>query len=119
MTDLERLSRLETQYQELADIIEQLAKDLELASVNLHHGLKGQRAETQPQQTTIDKLLPPELTELLTVTTQGEYVTLKPRQFLGSEAFAKIASAVKAAGGEYVSAGRDSHFRILSKLVKT
>jgi hypothetical protein len=35
--------------------------------------------------------------------------------FLGSENFAKIASAVRGMGGEYISAGKDSHFRVPKK----
>jgi len=38
---------------------------------------------------------------------------IKPRKYLGRENFAKIADIVKnQLGGEYISAGRDSHFRI-------
>jgi len=43
---------------------------------------------------------------------KGEYIIIKPKQFLGSENFAKIASAVRGMGGEYISAGKDSHFRV-------
>ena len=43
------------------------------------------------------------------------YVHVKPKKFLGSENFAKIARVVKDNGGEYVSAGRDSHFRVYLK----
>ena len=39
-------------------------------------------------------------------------IIVKPRQFLGSENFAKIASAIRAIGGQYVSAGKASHFEI-------
>jgi len=39
-------------------------------------------------------------------------VIVKPRKFLGSENFAKIASAIRAIGGQYVSAGKASHFEI-------
>ena len=39
-------------------------------------------------------------------------VIITPKQFLGAENFAKIASVVNNLGGEYVSAGKNSHFRI-------
>ena len=42
-------------------------------------------------------------------------IIIKPRQFLGSENFARIAAVVRNAGGEYVSAGKDSHFRVPAK----
>jgi len=57
-------------------------------------------------------MFPEELEGLLMFEEKGEYIVIKPRQYLGSENFAKIASIVRGAGGEYISAGRDSHFRI-------
>ena len=44
-----------------------------------------------------------------------DYITVKPKQFLGSDNFAKIASTIRGMGGEYISAGKDSHFRIPKK----
>ncbi|NIV44534.1 hypothetical protein GWN49_06630 [Candidatus Bathyarchaeota archaeon] len=41
-----------------------------------------------------------------------EYVSIKPRQYLGSDNFAKIASIIRDEGGEYISAGKESHFRV-------
>jgi hypothetical protein len=58
---------------------------------------------------------PEDLESLLTFEEKGDYIIVKPRQFLGSENFAKVASTVRGMGGEYISAGRDSHFRILKK----
>lgn len=60
-------------------------------------------------------MFPNDLEALLTFEEKGDYITIKPRQFLGSENFAKIASAVRGVGGEYISAGKDSHFRIKKK----
>ena len=42
----------------------------------------------------------------------GKFVIVKPRRFLGSDNFAKIANIVRELGGEYISAGRNSHFKI-------
>ncbi len=53
-----------------------------------------------------------ELEELLSFEDAGGFIKVKPRQYLGSDNFAKIASTIREAGGEYISAGRDSHFRI-------
>jgi hypothetical protein len=58
---------------------------------------------------------PPDLENLLNIEERNDYIIIKPRQFLGSENFAKIASAVRGMGGEYISAGKDSHFRVLKK----
>lgn len=63
---------------------------------------------------TVKALFPKDLADMLyfDLTPSGEWVTVRPRQYLGSENFAKIASIVRSAGGEYVSAGKESHFRI-------
>ena len=58
---------------------------------------------------------PEELEARLSFEEKGDYIIIKPKQFLGSENFAKIASAVRGMGGEYISAGKDSHFRVPKK----
>jgi hypothetical protein len=60
-------------------------------------------------------LFPENLESMLAFEDKGDYVMIKPKQFLGSENFAKIASTVRGIGGEYISAGRDSHFRVYKK----
>jgi len=57
-------------------------------------------------------MFPQELEDLLTFTEKDDYIMIKPRQYLGSENFAKIASIIRGAGGQYISAGKDSHFRV-------
>ena len=63
----------------------------------------------------IRMMFPEELDNMLAFEDKDEYVMIKPKQFLGSENFAKIASTVRGIGGEYISAGRDSHFRVHKK----
>lgn len=60
----------------------------------------------------IRTMFPKELEDMLTFEETGKYIVIKPRQYLGSENFAKIASLVRSAGGEYISAGKESHFRV-------
>jgi hypothetical protein len=60
----------------------------------------------------IKMVFPEDLENLLSFEEKDDYVIIKPRQFLGSENFAKIASAVRGMGGDYVSAGKASHFRV-------
>ena len=57
-------------------------------------------------------LFPSDLEGMLTFEESGNYIVIKPRRFLGSDNFAKIASIVRGAGGEYVSAGKQSHFKV-------
>lgn len=54
-----------------------------------------------------------EFADMLVFEDIGKYIVAKPRQFLGSENFAKIASIFRKLGGEYISAGKESHFRVL------
>ena len=58
---------------------------------------------------------PEELETRLSFEEKGDFIIIKPKQFLGSENFAKIASAVRGMGGEYISAGKESHFRVPKK----
>jgi len=60
----------------------------------------------------IKMMFPEDLENLLSFEEKEDYVIVKPRQFLGSENFAKIASTVRGIGGEYISAGKASHFRV-------
>jgi len=60
----------------------------------------------------IKTLFPTDLREMLSFTESGEYHIIKPLNYLGSDTFAKIASIIREAGGEYVSAGKESHFRV-------
>lgn len=58
---------------------------------------------------------PSDLAELLSFEAEEHFTVLKPRRFLGSENFAKIAAVVRELGGEYISKGKDSHFKIPRK----
>lgn len=72
-------------------------------------------AQKEPEASAVEKIkmaFPEDLEVLLNFEEKGDHVVIKPRQFLGSENFAKIASVVRGLNGEYISAGRDSHFRV-------
>jgi len=64
----------------------------------------------------IRTLFPKELEDMLNFEETPKYIIIKPRQYLGSENFAKIASIVRGTGGEYISAGKESHFRVSREL---
>lgn len=57
-------------------------------------------------------LFPKDLEDMLLFEEREEYIVIKPRQYLGSDNFAKIASIIREQGGEYISAGKESHFRL-------
>ncbi len=61
----------------------------------------------------VQRVFPEDLAGMLYFEVTEEYVLVKPRQYLGSDNFRRIAAIVRnQLNGEYVSAGRDSHFRI-------
>lgn len=41
-----------------------------------------------------------------------DYLTIKPESFLGTEVFANLQAKIRELGGDYVSAGKLSHFHI-------
>jgi len=48
----------------------------------------------------------------LEFTSNDKYFIVKPKHYLGSDKFGELASIIRDLGGEYVSADKDSHFRI-------
>jgi hypothetical protein len=61
----------------------------------------------------VQRLFPPDLAGLLYFEEAEEHILVKPRHYLGADNFRRVASIVRdQLGGEYISAGRDSHFRI-------
>ena len=130
VTEKEKLSMLIERIDEILLVLNQIAEDLKTVSASMKSLAVGQitspagtAPSTLPQPGVsqsksledIRMMFPPDLDSLLSFEEKGEYIVIKPRQFLGSENFAKIASTVRGIGGEYISAGRDSHFRVYKK----
>jgi NaMN:DMB phosphoribosyltransferase len=75
-------------------------------------------SQTETKIRTLDDVrmsFPEELEAKLDFEDKRDYIAIKPKQFLGSDNFAKIAAASRDMNGEYISAGKDSHFRIPKK----
>lgn len=89
-------------YQELKQIIENRIQEL-THTVELQEISNAVAAKT---------LFPEQLQTLLDFEEKGDYVIITPRRFLGRGKFAKIAAIVRENDGEYVSSGKDSHFKI-------
>jgi len=129
ITEKESLERLVERIDELLTVLNKISEDLRSVTASIKSIAVSQI--TQPGQVSapvshevhekkkqvedIRMVFPEDLEHLLSFEEKGDYVIIKPRQFLGSENFAKIASAVRGIGGEYISAGRDSHFRVPKK----
>ena len=59
---------------------------------------------------------PQDLRDQLTFSETETHHIIRPKQYLGTDTFRKVAQIVKnQLAGEYVSAGKDSHFRVPKK----
>jgi len=104
----ELLDILKTISQDLADIAKSL-KEVEVpAAAPAAPPSEVKRRSADDVRT----LFPKDLEDMLLFEEKEEYIVIRPRQYLGSENFAKIASIVREQGGEYISAGKESHFRV-------
>ena len=128
-TDKEKLNEIVGKVDEILTVLSKISEDLRSVSASMKSLAVGQI--TQPtaaqapatrdvsaKQRSLDDIrmsFPEELEARLSFEDKGDYIIIKPKQFLGSENFAKIASAVRGMGGEYISAGKDSHFRVPNK----
>jgi len=126
----EKLERLVERIDELLVVLNKISEDLRTVSASIKSIAVSQITQPAPQAPApvsyeapekkksiedVRVVFPEDLEHLLSFEEKGDYIIVKPRQFLGSENFAKIASAVRGIGGEYISAGRDSHFRVPKK----
>ena len=128
--DKEKLENLLERIDEILLVLKGISDDLRTVSASLKSMAVSQITHPTPQTTAqpshdvpgkqksiedIRMSFPEDLENLLNFEEKPDYIMVKPRQFLGSENFAKIASAVRGMGGEYISAGKDSHFRVPKK----
>lgn len=130
-TGKEKLNQLMEKVDEIATTLSKVSEELHSVSASLKSLSISSGQSIQPvpdqvpasheftsKQRTLDDIrmsFPEELEARLGFEEKGDYILIKPKQFLGSENFAKIASAVRGMGGEYISAGKDSHFRVPKK----
>ena len=128
-TDKEKLNELVGKVDKILKALSDISEEMRSVSASMKSLAGGQitqptatQAPTPPEagakQRSLDEMrmsFPEELEARLSFEEKGDYIIIKPKQFLGSENFAKIASAVRGMGGEYISAGKDSHFRVPKK----
>jgi len=117
------LEQLIERTDELLTVLNYIAKDLrevseKLKAVALPAARAAQPAQAAPppKELNVEEVasaFPEDLRRLLKFEDKGEFITIRPTGFLGSENFAKIADLVRGRlNGDYVSAGKDSHFRV-------
>jgi len=128
----EKIEKLTERIDELLIILNSVAEDLRQVSGSLKSLAVSQitqpaagiavapvTREVYGKETSIEDIkmmFPEDLENLLSFEEKQDYIMIKPRQFLGSDNFAKIASVVRGIGGDYVSAGKESHFRVPKKM---
>lgn len=128
----ESVDKLTERIDELLIVLSRVTEDLQQVSASLKSLAVSQitqpsAAEPAPVPVTpetaekaasiedVKMMFPEDLENLLSFEEKEDYLMIKPRQFLGSENFAKIASIIRGIGGDYVSAGKKSHFRVPRK----
>ena len=109
---LEEIKRQSDLLESLLEAIEQLHKDNE-EKMRLFR-------ESQPRrmQVTMEKVvssIPAKIREKLVFEEDDEEIRVKPQEFLGRDDFRTVASKIQDLGGEYISAGRSSYFRVPRK----
>jgi hypothetical protein len=131
-TDKEKLNQLLVKVDAIALSVNKISDELRSVSASLKSLAVGQITQPTPKTPipaasaplppvhetsklrSLDDIrmsFPEELESRLGFEEKGDFIIIKPKAFLGTN-FAKIASAVKGMGGEYISAGKDSHFRV-------
>ncbi len=128
--DKERIENLTRRVDELVVILNGIMEDLRQVSASLKSLAVSRMTQpvTAPPPVALPRtaeklkavedikmMFPDDLESLLSFEEKEEYIVIKPRQFLGSENFSRIASTVRGMGGDYVSAGKASHFRVPKK----
>jgi len=112
---LQRIDQLLVVLKEISQDLADISKSLKMTGIPSPVATPAPTpapAERMRSAKDLRTLFPKELEDMLNFEETGNYIIIKPRQYLGSENFAKIASIVRGTGGEYISAGKESHFRV-------
>jgi len=133
MSEEVKIEKLVERIDELLLVLNRISEDLRQVSMSLKSVAVSRITQPMPSPAPVSKpapaavsegfqsaedvrmMFPEDLENLLNFEEKEDYIVIKPRQFLGSENFAKIASTVRGIGGEYISAGKASHFRVPRK----
>lgn len=120
--DKEKVSNeeLAQKIDELLSVLKVISGDLTEVSKSLKTASKPavpQAVSAPPAQkkrsiTDVKQAFSSELEGMLLFEEKEKIIIVRPRRFLGSDNFAKIASIIRNLEGEYVSAGKKSHFEV-------
>ena len=122
IVDLIRVDAPWASENDVGTIMQQLLKIKEVEQVYDGEVLRGWRKteKAKSSQVTgpwtlskIQEVFPQKLEEMLEFEESPEWILIRPRGYLGGDNFGKIAEIIRdQLKGEYISAGKDSHFRI-------
>lgn len=113
LDDLSRILKIISD--DLMEIIEMLRAYAESGAERGHVTSRTGGARSVKTRTIdeIQSAFPKDLLGLLIFEVTGDHIIIRPKQYLGPENFARVASIVREQfGGEYVSQGKESHFRV-------
>jgi hypothetical protein len=105
---------------ELLSVLKVISGDLTEVSKSLKAANKPAAPQAVPAPPTqkkrnmkdVKQAFSSELEGMLLFEEKEKLIIVRPRRFLGSDNFAKIASIIRNLGGEYISAGKKSHFEV-------
>lgn len=114
LEESEKINRLIERIDQLLNVIKMLVDDLSEISDNLRSlvSVKTPTVEGERSFQNIQNAFSEDLRNMLDFEDLGDYIRISPKRYLGSDNFARIASVVRSLGGEYISAGKESHFRV-------
>ena len=109
----ETAEKLAERMDSLTQVLKKIIEDLEEVKVKLKTGAVQEKFSTLED---VQKMFPENLAKQVYFEQTEEYVIVRPKGYLGQETFRQVATIVTdKLGGEYVSAGKDSHFRVPRK----
>ena len=108
------IERLINRIDQLISVIKIMVDDLSEISRSLKALIETEKPPVKAPSriAEVQEAFSEDLRQMLDFRDVGEYIMIAPKRFLGSDNFAKIASTIRELGGEYISAGKDSHFRV-------
>ena len=110
---LEEIKRQSDLLESLLEAMEQLHKDNEEKMRLFKESQTKEKTEITMEK--IASSIPAKIREKLVFEEDDEEIRVKPQEFLGRDDFRTVASTIRELGGEYISAGRSSYFRVPRK----
>ena len=96
----------------LADRMDSLTKEADAITKEIYALIKRQTVPRNLTVDSIEKQFTEEQIPFLAVTDEGSYIRVEFTEFKSKEMFADVANRVKGMGGEWISDGKESHFKI-------